>query len=137
GAWGPLKQIEARLDADARALEKLEASLAAAVEQAAALEERAAALPAEVERGRGEIDAATALAATVDARTHDVAALEAQLVAARSVATLAAAQRVALDAAQDAKVRRDEVEAHLDDLRRRRFAGMAGELAAALVDGEA
>jgi len=137
GAWGPLKQIEARLDADARALEKLEASLAAAVEQATALEERAAALPAEVERVRGEIDAATALAATVDARTHDVAALEAQLVAARSVATLAGAQRVALDAARDAKARRDEVEAHLDDLRRRRFAGMAGELAAALVDGEA
>ena len=137
GAWGPLRETEAGLDAEARAVAQLEVSLTAVVEKSAALDERAAALPAELERLRAGIEAATALAATVDARTQDVAALEGQLAAARSVAQLAEAQRDALDAAQKAKARRDQVEAHLDDLRRRRFAGMAGELAAELVDGEA
>ena len=137
GAWGPLGDTEARLTADERAIAELEETLAAVAGQATALDERAAALPGERTRRQAELDAATQLAAAADTHAQAVATLEAQLAAAQSVAARAEAERQAFEAAQKAKARRDEIEAHLDDLRRRRFAGMAGELAAELVDGEA
>jgi len=137
GAWRPLGDIEARLDADAAALEALRADAEATAARAAELEERAKALPQEQKRVQDALDAATALAADAKSLRTAVAQLEAQLKAARSIPALAEAQRQAFEALQQAKRHKYEAEAHLADLQRRRFAGMAGELAAELVDGEA
>lgn len=136
GSWRPLRDIEARLDADERALGDLRARAADAAERAAALAERTRALPAERERIQATLGRAEVAAATIDALRQAVAALESRLAAARSLAALADAQRAAFEALQQAKRRKDEAEAHLADLQARRFAGMAGELAAELVDGE-
>lgn len=137
GSWRPLGDLEARLDADAGALDALRKDADTAAARAAELQEREQALPVERKRVQDALDAATALAATAESLSQAVTALEAQLAAARSLEGLAAAQRRAFDALQQAKQRKDEAEAHLAELQRRRFAGMAGELADELVDGEA
>jgi len=136
GAWRPLAEVEARIEEDAAALGVLRDEARAVAERAEGLEERARALPAEQQRVRDALDEATALAATVDALRTSVQSLEGRLAAARAVPTLAAAQQEALAALQRAKSAKDDAEAHLAELQRRRFAGMAGELAAELADGE-
>jgi exonuclease SbcC len=137
GAWRPLRDVEQRLHADAEEIEQLRAAAEDAARRTAALEERARALPEERKRVEAAIGRADIAAATVDALRKSVVALEAQSAAARSVADLAAAQRAAYDALQHARKRKREAEAHHAALQERRFAGMAGELAAELVDGEA
>ncbi|GAA1738676.1 SMC family ATPase [Microbacterium paludicola] len=137
GGWRPLSDIEARLEADARAIETLRTQAEDAARRAAELDERAEALPAERKRIEQAIDRATHAAATRESLTQNVAQLADQLAAARSLTRLADAQRAAFDALQKAKKHKEEAEAHHADLQARRFAGMAGELAAALVDGEA
>ncbi|MER7798172.1 SMC family ATPase [Microbacterium sp. NPDC096154] len=136
GAWRPLRDIEARLDLDAVALDALRDELAATVADTAELDERGRTLPAEQKRVQDALDAATALAATAESARAVAAQLEAQLTAARSLPQLADAQRQAYEALQWAKRLKDEAETHLADLQRRRFAGMAGELAAELADDE-
>ncbi|QBR73403.1 AAA family ATPase [Microbacterium sediminis] len=137
GAWRPLGEAEARLDAAAAALAELRSAAEAAAARAAELDERVGALPAERARVQDALDAATALAARAEALRASVGVLETQLAAARSIPERAEAQRQAYADLQQATRRKDEAEAHLADLQRRRFAGMAGELAAELVEGEA
>lgn len=136
GAWRPLADVEARLDADAGAIASLRSEAERAAARATELDERATALPLEQKRVQDALDAATALAAAVEPLHAAVAQLDAQLAAARSLPGLAEAQRSAFEELQHAKRRKDEAEEHLAALQRRRFAGMAGELAAELSDGE-
>lgn len=136
GSWRPLRDIEARLDTDAEALADLRRRAEAAAGRAARIAERAQALPAERERIQTAIGRADVAAATIDGLHQAATALEAQLTAARSLEGLADAQRAAFQALQQAKQRKDHAEAHLAELQARRFAGMAGELAAQLADGE-
>ncbi|WP_345751430.1 SMC family ATPase [Microbacterium rhizophilus] len=137
GGWLPLREVETRLDLDEQTLVALREQAQDAARRATDLDERAKALPAERERIQAALDRATHAAATLDSVTQSVTVLETQLAAARSVAALAEAQRAAFDALQQAKTRKAEAETHHADLQARRFAGMAGELAAELVDGEA
>ena len=137
GAWEPLRAIEERLERDAAALEELRAAAAQVQADADALAERADALPGERARVQEALDAATALAGTLDARAAEVTTLEAQLAAARARDALAEAYREAAAGFENARQRKAHAEAALDELHRRRFAGIAGELAERLVDGEA
>jgi exonuclease SbcC len=137
GGWLPLRAIEARLDRDAEALQRLREQADDAARRAVVVEERVRALPAERERLQEAYDRATHAAAAIGPRRQAVALLEPRLAAARALAGLADDQRAAYDALQRAKTHKDAAEAHHAALQARRFAGMAGELAAALVDGDA
>ncbi|GAA3658609.1 AAA family ATPase [Microbacterium marinilacus] len=137
GAWRPVRDIETGLAAAAEALEGLRAQAEDAARRDAALEERAAALPRERERVEAALVEAMTAAANIETLRQAVTALDAQLAAARSLDRLVQARARAYDELQRAKRRKDESERHLAELQRRRFAGMAGELAADLIDGEA
>ncbi|WP_203137368.1 AAA family ATPase [Microbacterium sp. JZ31] len=137
GAWRPLRDTEVRLEADARAIEALRSQAAEATRRLETLDARARALPDERARIQDAISRADVAMATRDALAAQVAALEAQLAVARSIDALLAAQKDAFADLQRAKNRKDEAETHHADLQARRFAGMAGELAAELIDGEA
>ncbi|WP_309068593.1 SMC family ATPase [Microbacterium sp.] len=137
GAWRPLREVEARLASDARAIDELRARADAAALRLEALDERARALPAERARIQEALGRAEVATATREPLAAQVSGLEAQLAAAQSIDVLLANQKDAFEGLQRARRAKDEAEAHHSDLQARRFAGMAGELAAELVDGEA
>lgn len=137
GAWQQAADAEARLGT-------LEAAVVAARDEAetaasarTAREAERAALPAALDALTAERDQLRRSADRLADRETAVGLATARLAAAREVAELteerAAAVRTVADRERDAA----EAFAHAAELRRRREAGMAGELAAALVPGQA
>ena len=126
------------------ALAAREAETAAAAERVAtlerelqALDQQRAQIPAELARLGDLLAAARAQAATLDTARGQRDGLAARVVAARETETLALALREADVARLDASAAADATAAAVTALLRRRLDGYAGDLAAALVDGEA
>lgn len=94
-------------------------------------------LPEQVAHLDDELRAHTAAAGALPSAQTQLGAVGARLAAARDAERLAAAQRDAESAQATALVALEQAAAAVTALLRRRLAGHAGELAAALVDGEA
>jgi len=135
--WAAAAEQEARLAArEAEATAALE-RVAALEQQLQALDGQRAQIPAELARLGDLLSAARAQAATLDAARAHRDAVAARVDAAREAQQLALALGEADAARLDASAAADAAAAAVTALLRRRLEGYAGDLAAALVDGEA
>lgn len=105
-------------------------------EQARKLRGELDGLPALRERLRGELDEATEAVARLGAVEERFAELSSALLDARGVPAAVRAVEAAQDALREAVDGHQCAREHLLDLRTRRLAGMAAELASSLVDGQ-
>ncbi|WOF23552.1 SMC family ATPase [Microbacterium betulae] len=137
GAWQPVQQLEQGLPAHEKARAALHDEEEAASADLDDVAQRLDAIPSrrrdldESAAAAGEIAAARALAA------DRLETLAARLAAAQAAASLAEEYARSVEAAQAALRAREAADRELGDLHRRRLGGYAGELARALVDGEA
>ncbi len=105
-------------------------------EQLAAVQARAGEYPALLAELDGELREQVSLAAPLDSARTSLAAAESRLEAAREAERLWEIRRTAEQAYAEASARSAAAAAAVAALLQRRLAGYAGELAAALVDGE-
>ncbi|MDR2321794.1 MAG: SMC family ATPase [Microbacterium sp.] len=137
GAWQQAATAEAQLPAHESAVTSAQAEAKGAAAERAEREQERAALPAAIEALTTERDDLRRRADRAADLETAVAAAAARLAGAEEVVARteerAAAERTVADREQEAAA----AFAHAADLRRRREAGMAGELAEALIAGEA
>jgi len=137
GAWQQAAEAEARLAAYETAVAAAQSEAEAAAAERAVREQERAALPAAIEAltaERDDLRRRADRAADLEAAVAQAAArLEGARDAVARTQERGAAERTVADREQEAAA----AFAHAADLRRRREAGMAGELAEALIPGEA
>ena len=136
GGLGELRQEEQRQHADRQRIAELTRAVEADERAAADLADQRAALPARLDTARERLDEAKRAEARREAAEHTVAELAELL---RTVRELPAARQAAEQAAAAAATARDQhqqAREQLLDLRERRLAGMAAELADGLRAGD-
>ena len=136
GAWEPVRVKESELARDVEALEQRREKLVGIETALLALAEREAALPGSIAAAQKHREEANDRAAKSEAVDEHIRALEQQFAAAREVEQLTAAYARVDRALGEAKTARRDAEDALDDLHRRRLAGISSELAQKLVAGE-
>ncbi len=137
GAWQQAADAEARLGALQEAVIAAQGDAEAVAAARAAREDERAALPAALEALTAERDDLRRSADRLTERDAAVVLATARLTAAREAAALTEERTAVVQTVADRERDAAEAFARAADLRRRREAGMAGELAAALVPGEA
>ncbi|VXB32134.1 Exonuclease SbcC [Microbacterium sp. 8M] len=137
GAWQQAAEAEDRLGTLEAAVVAARDEVEAIVSARAAREEERAALPSALEALSTERDGLRRAADRLPDREAAVALATTRLSAAREAAALTEQRSAAVQAVAAREREAAEAFAHAAELRRRREAGMAGELAAALVPGEA
>ncbi|MGO1266893.1 MAG: AAA family ATPase [Microbacterium gubbeenense] len=136
GSWEPLRVRESELARDADGIEARREELRQIDESLTGLAAREEALPHSIASARKRRDDASARAAKAESVSEHIRALEAQFAAAHDVEKLASAYVTAEKELAAAKEKRQAAEHALDELHRRRLAGISSELAQQLVPGE-
>ncbi|MGW0041206.1 AAA family ATPase [Rhodococcus sp. NPDC003348] len=103
---------------------------------ATAVADRRAAVPAEIERCEADLSRVRDVAATVPLRAEQLDAARERVAAATELDRVRAARAVAGERHERARLAHLDAREALADLRERRIAGMAAELAADLADGD-